>query len=643
MDATLLSEVAQAVLDRGSVTKDEVMETWGLDETGYRGLQEWLSDHPEIDPGPPGTGGFEARRRRGRLPDEAAGSPILLRSEWEVRTVDRLVELLQHAEIEGLLGNLLYSLRQVRKETEGTDRRGTKRELATALVLQHGTDLFAEVEVRRTVAHAARVDFPRRWHPGKASAAEFVLRSGFPHELAGVPTREVAPDLEYLEGRFPLRPLLPFQREVQRGVLETLQEPIGRRCIVALPTGAGKTRVAVESIAWWFFDRYDRERDVARQGAVLWLAHTEELCEQACTCFKQVWEASENVCPTTLVRFWGGHTQDLTSHRKILQETLRRPSALVTTPHRLLSILEGKTQGSEAVLGELLPSLGLIVIDEAHRAAAPSYRRILDALTSLGQPVSVLGLTATPFRMEYLGEDPEEGTRDLKEIFHRLVEPIHTLGEQPRVRLQEMGVLAEPRFEVIHTPTTIRLPDPPSSEMLSEQDLERIDRVLALRTDNTPRRLAVLEKLLPLAQDPGSSILYFGPSVHDAECMAFLLRQRGIPAAVVSGCTREATRRQVVNEFKQGQLRVLCNCEILTTGFDAPRVTHVVMARPTVSRVLYEQIVGRGLRGPQFGGTATCVIIDCEDNFRGERPPLGYESFRRVWYGRRQPLTRKAS
>jgi len=59
------------------------------------------------------------------------------------------------------------------------------------------------------------------------------------------------------------------------------------------------------------------------------------------------------------------------------------------------------------------------------------------------------------------------------------------------------------------------------------------------------------------------------------------------------------------------------------------------MARPTVSRVLYEQIVGRGLRGPKFGGTETCVVIDCEDNFRGDRPPLGYETFRRVWYGGR--------
>jgi superfamily II DNA or RNA helicase len=117
--------------------------------------------------------------------------------------------------------------------------------------------------------------------------------------------------------------------------------------------------------------------------------------------------------------------------------------------------------------------------------------------------------------------------------------------------------------------------------------------------------------------------------------MAFLLRQAGAPAAVLSGVTRDVTRRQVVTDFKQGELRVLCNCEVLTTGFDAPRVTHVVMARPTVSRVLYEQIVGRGLRGPRFGGTETCVVIDCEDNFRGDRPPLGYESFRRVWYGGR--------
>src|SRR6266851_6525083 len=113
--------------------------------------------------------------------------------------------------------------------------------------------------------------------------------------------------------------------------------------------------------------------------------------------------------------------------------------------------------------------------------------------------------------------------------------------------------------------------------------------------------------MVPIAEDSRNLILYFGPSVRDAECMAYLLRERNIPAAVVSGSTREATRRLVIGRFKRAEIRVLCNCEVLTTGFDAPRVTHVVVARPTVSQVLYEQMVGRGLRGVKFGGTQVCV------------------------------------
>jgi superfamily II DNA or RNA helicase len=56
-----------------------------------------------------------------------------------------------------------------------------------------------------------------------------------------------------------------------------------------------------------------------------------------------------------------------------------------------------------------------------------------------------------------------------------------------------------------------------------------------------------------------------------------------------------------------------------------------MVARPTVSQVLYEQMVGRGLRGEKFGGTDSCVIIDCIDTIRGTRPTLGYEAFRKVW------------
>jgi superfamily II DNA or RNA helicase len=231
-----------------------------------------------------------------------------------------------------------------------------------------------------------------------------------------------------------------------------------------------------------------------------------------------------------------------------------------------------------------------------------------------------------------VGDDPDAGTAELREIFRDLIEAAATLGTSPRARLQERGVLARPELEVIETHTSMRMPEIERADGPSEEDLGRIDRALAVRADNSPRRLAILERITPLARDPRNLLLYFGPSVRDAECMAFLLRERGIPAAVVSAGTRDVTRRLLVERFKRSELRVLCNCEVLTTGFDAPRVTHVVMARPTVSQVLYEQMVGRGLRGPRFGGTETCVILDCQDEFRGPtRPELGYKRFRKVW------------
>lgn len=628
--AAVADEVFAAVLDHGELSKQQIIEGWGLSEESYRELQKVLVRKRGIDSGPSRTGGFVAVLPR-RSDDDGAESDLALRTEWERATVARLTELLKRPELERLVGMLESTIRIARRVRTGKDRPSRVSELATALVLQYGVDLFTSTDVRAAVARASGVSAPQRWHPGKGAAATFVVAAAFPIELAGVPSAESLPDMEYLEGRFRLEPLAAFQKEVHRKLLMQLYD-LGRRCIVTLPTGGGKTRVAVESISVWMHDRYNRDEDRANQGTVLWLAHTEELCEQACACFRQVWEGAESVAPMTLVRFWGDHTSDLVEQHISLREVLKKPSVIVSTPQRLANLLDGKTRGADAVLNDLLSALGLIVVDEAHRAAAPTYRRILDALIHPERRVSVFGLTATPFRMEYFGDDPEHGTRELKAIFNELIEPIETLGESARLTLQQMGVLARPLFETVTTNTRITIPDPPESMLLSEGEMERIDRVMALRADNTLRRLHILERLVPLAQEVGNSILYFGPSVRDAECMAYLLREQGVSAAVLSGNTRDVTRRQVVADFKAGNIRVLCNCEVLTTGFDAPKVTHVVMARPTVSRVLYEQIVGRGLRGPKFGGTETCTIIDCEDDFRGVRPPLGYESFRSVWY-----------
>lgn len=633
LDKGTVQEVVEMVLEQGRLTKSNIMEIWNLAEDQYPELRERvLASDRRIHKGPRKIGGFRIQDHRERLSPQPLNERVLLRTQWERQSVERLTELLTKDQLNTLLGDLGYAVRNLRRRETGVDS-STKGGLATALVLQYGIDLFREPDIRRHIAAACRVNCPKKWHAGKGAAAEFVAKTGFPRELVGIPAPETPCDYEYLEGRFDLKELEDFQREV-KGQLDRVLKNRGQRAIVTLPTGAGKTRVAVESIRDLLTKHYDVVGQAANEAAVLWLAHTEELCEQARECFHQVWTNSENVCPLLLVRFWGRYTQDLIRHGSVLQEIIGRPTVLISTPQRIVNLLDGRVEGSAPVLDGLRRSLSVLLIDEAHRAAAPIYRRILRDLIPSEHPVSVAGLTATPFRMEYVNDDPEGGTRDLRDIFGELIEPIRTLGEDPRARLerlQDMEILARPNFRAVPTHTIMRVPNVFTDDEIVEEDIERIDRIMASRADNIQRRLAVLEHLLPLAKEHDKSILYFGPSVRDAEHMTFLLRREQVPAAVLTGKTRDVTRRQTVDEFKKGEIRVLCNCQVLTTGFDAPRVTHIVVARPTVSGVLYEQMVGRGLRGPRFGGTKSCVILDCQDDFRGPRPRLGYESLRRVW------------
>lgn len=73
------------------------------------------------------------------------------------------------------------------------------------------------------------------------------------------------------------------------------------------------------------------------------------------------------------------------------------------------------------------------------------------------------------------------------------------------------------------------------------------------------------------------------------------------------------------------------NYGVLTTGFDAPKVENIVLARPIRSEILYEQIIGRGIRGPEFGGTDFCTIIDYFDNILVQGVPQSFERFKKYW------------
>ena len=87
-----------------------------------------------------------------------------------------------------------------------------------------------------------------------------------------------------------------------------------------------------------------------------------------------------------------------------------------------------------------------------------------------------------------------------------------------------------------------------------------------------------------------------------------------------------------IDKFKSDELQFIINHSVLTTGFDAPKTDHIVLCRPTFSDILYEQIVGRGLRGPRFGGTETCTIIDFCDTCERFGDQQSYKRFETFWF-----------
>jgi superfamily II DNA or RNA helicase len=103
--------------------------------------------------------------------------------------------------------------------------------------------------------------------------------------------------------------------------------------------------------------------------------------------------------------------------------------------------------------------------------------------------------------------------------------------------------------------------------------------------------------------------------VEHAEVLALLLNRAagGEVAAAVSSRTHRGDRNDSIARFRNGELRFLCNVGVLTTGFDAPKADVVCITRPTTSAILYEQMVGRGLRGPLNGGTKSCLVLDVQD------------------------------
>ena len=149
-------EIKAALRDRGSLTKAEIVEAWGLSEDGYRELHQKIANQRGFESGPRKVGGLIAKWARPRT-EEEADTPVVDLEPWAKTAAERLETLLSQSELSNLVGDLESGIRNARRIETGEDRPSRKSELATALLLKHGLDLFADSEVRKSVAKALKL------------------------------------------------------------------------------------------------------------------------------------------------------------------------------------------------------------------------------------------------------------------------------------------------------------------------------------------------------------------------------------------------------------------------------------------------------------------------------------------------------
>jgi superfamily II DNA or RNA helicase len=436
---------------------------------------------------------------------------------------------------------------------------------------------------------------PSRWNT--VEARSFVASIGFPEEFAASPvTRREAE--EYISGPIELPPLHDFQQDVLEGIRHLVASSTKRRrAVVSLPTGGGKTRVTVEGAVLLVLKPEGDSR------TVLWVAQTDELCEQAVQSFRQVWlNLGAQKTDLRIFRLWGGNPNPAA-------QDLDKPLVVVASIQTLNSRM-----GTNGLAWLQKP--GLVVVDECHHAITPSYTNLLRWLdaeaprqgaSEMDEP-PILGLSATPFRT-----DDDESHRLAKRFDNRWFPADQA---QLHTRLLSQGVLAKAIYEGMQSGIGLiqeeldrlaQIPEPWQG-LDFENILEAINQRLA---GNKQRNERLVQRI---KQSVENSILFFANSVLHAEEMSARLNLNGIPAAAISGETPTVARRYFLDRFQRGDIRVLCNHSVLTTGFDAPKTDMVLIARQVFSPVRYMQIVGRGLRGEKNGGTAQCRIVTVVDN-----------------------------
>lgn len=241
---------------------------------------------------------------------------------------------------------------------------------------------------------------------------------------------------------------------------------------------------------------------------------------------------------------------------------------------------------------EKMPTLDLLVIDEAHHASSPSYRMIIDHVLAKNSKAAICGLTATPNRGDGKG---------LREVFSNVADQI-TLGE-----MIASGHLVAPRTFVIDVGTQEALQN--VRRTATDFDMEQVATILNKSLIND----AVISHWKQKAAE--RKTIVFCSTVEHAQSVCDAFNAADVPSVLIHGELSPTERKTRLQVYENGNVQVVVNVAVLTEGYDYTPTSCVVLLRPSSYKSTFIQMVGRGLRtvDPQeFPGVikSDCVVLD---------------------------------
>jgi DNA repair protein RadD len=352
--------------------------------------------------------------------------------------------------------------------------------------------------------------------------------------------------------------LRPYQRAAIDGLYNYWSDKKGDNPIIVAPTGSGKSLIIAHLI----------KDAMSYPGTrVLILTHVKELLEQ---------NASEFVAlyPEADVGFYSA---------SLKKKVLRKP------------ITFAGIQSIHKKAYQMVPTPDLVIVDEAHlipKNYGTRYNKFLSDLRICNRGVKVVGLTATPYRLDsgWLHEGDNA-------IFDGIAYDI------PVADLMEQGFLAP-----VISKSGVKTID---LSNVGKRGGEYIESELAKAASDPELVTETVAEIVRYGAER-KAWLVFACGVNHAELLRAEFETHGIEADVVTGADGMSARAEKIERFRRGESKCLINVNVLTTGFNVPHVDLVAIVRATESTGLYIQIVGRGTRIAP--GKENCLVLDYGDN-----------------------------